>query len=302
MNKLIYFRDLVCQGAIDILSSAKNRALQESSCDELICLLKNRRLIFLIKEEKLQDISHSCTAISLWKKVAELLQLEFCIQQEIIDIKKEDILLADREFILPLQEMERENILIEQGNYPDYTMKNALSTFSTLLYTSLLHNKNFYEINIAYIGDGNNDNRYTTNNLINSSICMRNFITFSFSEYAYKKSLALDTEELSFAMNAGAKIFLTHNPEFIESDMDILFLAPWTHEKSMGKDGQQSGLQVISHPYAYENIYNLFLDNTQIVSLTEDFKSSEINLDFYMKAAITTRIASLQYMLNKKGI
>ncbi len=91
-------------------------------------------------------------------------------------------------------------------------------------------------------------------------------------------------------MSAGAKVFLTYSPEFIENDCDILILAPWTHQPA--KD-----IKPMKHPYCFEQVGNIFLDSTQIVSFIEEVQSSEINLDLYQKAAITSRIATLKYML-----
>ncbi len=291
MNTFIYFRDLGCQGATEILENALELAKNE--CNEtVIKSLKEKNLLFLTKNT---DISTLVLAspFKIWQEIAQKAGIGTLFSDSFENLSANTIIIAEKEFIPLLQEKEINNIIIQEEHLYDYTMKSAISTFSTFLYTALRTNKNYNEISIAYMGDVGAQNLSTTNNLLNASICMKNLLSFAFSEHsARQEETGFDQGVLDFAMSAGAKIFLTYSPDFIENDCDILMLADWTYQPS--KD-----LKVLKHPFSFEQIGNIFLDKTQLVSFLAQVESSEINLDLYKKAAITSRIATLEYMLTK---
>ncbi len=290
MNTCIYFRDLGCQGAMEILQNALE--LANSTVKKQDFNIKNDIFLFT----KAYDESSSLLPINFWQEIADTLGVKCIVSQNIDEIKASDIIITDKEYMPFLQEKELANICIEEAFVPDYAMKTAISSFSTFLYTALRTNKAYHEITLAYMGDGGAEHIFTTNNLLNAGICLKNILSFAFSEYsARQEETGFDQSTLDFAMSAGAKIFLTYSPEFIdEENCDMLFLAPWTHQPTKSS----MDLKPVKHPFCYEQIGNLFLDKTQIVSFIEQVQSSEINLDLYKKAAITSRIATLNYMLN----
>ncbi len=288
MKTCIYFRDLGCQGATEILQNS----LESANSDDLQVFECSKDIFILV--DNLSETS-SLSPLSFWKEIAKTLNVNCIISDNIDEITSNNIIITDKEHRLLLEEKEFENICIEEVQLPDYTLKTAISSFSTFVYTALRTNKDYHELSIAYMGDGGAKQISTTNNLLNAGICLKNILSFAFSEYsARQEETAFDQPVLDFAMSAGAKVFLTYSPEFIEEDScDLLFIAPWTHQPTKSS----MDLSAMKHPFCYEQIGNLFLDKTQIVSFIDQVKCSEINLDLYKKAAITSRIATLKYML-----
>ncbi len=293
MKQLINFRDLGCQGAREILFFARDIAKETVSPE----LKKQRKLVFLTKNKDEVSTSKIKTAngyqeylspFSLWKETADNLELEFEHTDTIANLKEQDIVIAQSSYKGEL-EGKKDIFFIAQDGENDFSSSSAVSAFSSLLYTSLRTGKDFHELSYAFIGDGGQDKIPYSNMLLNAALCMQLCLSLSFPEHSIEnEELSLDRETLDFAMSAGAKVFLTYQPEFIPENCDVLYLSDWTHP--------QAAVSLTRHPYIYDKVNNRFTENTQVVSLIAEHESSAFDAELYTKAGVLARTATLRFI------
>ncbi|MFP4168788.1 MAG: ornithine carbamoyltransferase [Desulfonatronovibrionaceae bacterium] len=126
-----------------------------------------------------------------------------------------------------------QNKLQELAYYSDIPVINALTdmyhpcqVMSDLL-TISERGKGFPELKIAWVGDGNN----MAHSWINAAI----YFPFQLN-MAVPKGYEPDPEILSSALQAGAKIFLTHDPREAVQEAEYINTDVWA---SMGQEGEQ---------------------------------------------------------------
>lgn len=290
MSKLIYFRDLGCQGAKDIVE--KSIAFVQN--DSTLSLESDKEILFLTKKDESQPLETQYSPISLWKATAEALSIPFLLAYDTKTIKAESIVVVDecfqKEYEAELSEIETKNFIVMQAPGMDFFSAKALSAFSTIVYSALNTGKKPEELVFACMGDAGGEYISYSDFLINSAICLKHELSFAFSEASAKDAdKAINQNLLDLAMQAGAKLFLTYDPAFLESDIDLLYLLPWTYASS--------SFVPASHPYAFDKVQELFAEKTQVVSFLDEVESTPINVELYTKTAVATRVATLLYYI-----
>ncbi len=289
MHKLIQFRDQGCQGAKEILKEAlaltKNEYEFSSKNDN------TKKIIYVTSKESNEKSNNN---IKLWKEIASKIAVEFEVKNDILNITNNDVIILDEAYSTLLSELEDSNAyaIILDSHKADFESSYALPSFITLAYLSMRTNKPLYELSINWMGDaGTLQANALPITFLNASICTQGFYGFAFENNPAKAELYLPEKEmLDFAMGAGSKIYLTHEPVFLDDDADLLYIAPWTY-----KDAAQ--LKPQSHPYTFEDVNKSFHENVQIVSFVPEVQSSPVDEELLSKVRYNTYLATIAYIL-----
>ncbi len=298
MHKLIHFRDWGCQGAKEIILSALNMINSTNNEVENAIQECGYKIVFLTTNpEKAQN------QFAIWKEVADTLKCEFSYFTSLDELDKildarvviiDDALLADEEQIAKIDQELQGKILIAQSLEDDYLSPYALAMFSNFVYTAKRTGKDLYKLKMSWMGDaGSAYNNYATSYL-NSTICLQHELALAFPQNEAKNiECSPEKRSLDFSMQAGSKVFLTHDPIFIEETADVLYLTKWSYKES-------GNFATPAHPFTFSAIHEKFTKDTQIISLIPEIPSSEIDIDLYQKVSIFTRIATMNYIKNLK--
>ncbi len=291
MNKLIQFRDQGCQGAKSILAEAI--ALSNNTKQFEAISHTAKRLLYIVPAEC--DNDYTKANINVYTKIAAQLSLEFALRHDILDLQHEDIVVIDEAYkslAAELQENKCFAIIID-ANKNNFESHFAISMLTNLVYLSVQNDKPLYDISINWMGDAGIDSSDIPATFLDASICTNSYYGFAFENNPEFVTRYLPHKELlDFAMGAGSKIFLTHEPAFLHDEADVLYITPWTYKDA-------TGLKPQSHPYTFEAVRKNFENRMQIVSLVPEVKSTPINEELFAKAIYNTRLATVAFFLTK---
>lgn len=284
MNALINFRDQGCQGAINIIEKAKSLALNTSNFQKQDYAVT--RLLYVVPVDVKERLY---IKTNIYKEISDILELDFRIIDIDAKINEDDFVILDSNYLENLEEINKiAKACIVEDSKEDFLSPYAIGTFSTYIYTAIKNNKAFEDISINWIGDSGIKQELFIKSLLNASVCMKNCLAFAFENDEENSKLYMPhSDNLDFAMNAGAKIFLSHDASMLDNEADIVYLSPWSY-----KDNNNN-----NHPFTI--IQNDYTNKAQIISLISDIKSSSIDEDLYNKVALNTRLAAISYLLTK---
>ncbi len=300
MKKLIHFREQGCQAvqtiikkSLDSINNTEEIIFKNSAVNKVDYKI-DYKIVYCSLEKTDNEI--------FWQEASEKAGISFKSQDSLLNVDEKSLLILNESSLHFLEEIENNSnektqpyAVITDSSKEDFFSPFALGAFSTLIYTSLRTKKDISSLSIGWIGDAGTHYENIMNSLLNSTICLRNMLGISFEQNEEEAEIcAPHVETLSFVMQAGAKIFLSYEPNLLDEDTDLLYLSKWTFK------GEKTLNKTHSHPYTYDAIKNTFSKNPHIVSLIPEIPSSEINTELYKKTAFITRLATLSYFLEIK--